>query len=407
MRHPKRLPTWKRWWVPAPVDVAVVGGGLVGALAALSAARAGRSVRLLDARTPVTRNGSFGYDVRTVALSPTSLDLLGSLGVAASGTPFRRMQVWEERGTARLEFDAEAVGQPALGSIVPVGPTVAALWAALDAHPNAECDGAFPLSGIELGDDDIQLISKEDQLQTRMLVAADGIDSTVRRLLEVDAERRPTGHHALATLVRTSRPHQNVAYQCFGDEGPLALLPGPEPDLVSIVWSQPAAAAERRTSLGDVEFCAELTRVTEGVLGDILQTDVRVVLPLEQLVVDDFCPRPGVVVIGDAARVLHPLAGLGVNLGFEDVAGLGGLFTSASLGSSAEWRTYARRRRLRAQAMVALMSAFQMAYAIRDPLVRMLRNTVVGALDRSPALKAQLVREALGIGPLARAARGV
>ena len=391
----------------ADVEVAVVGGGLVGAAAALAAARAGRSVALLDLHRPVTRTGKFGFDIRTVALSPVSLALLGDLGVEMGGTSYDRIVVWEEQGTARLHFDAADAYRDSLGSIVGVGPAVERLWAALDAQPNATLLDGFDLSDVDLAADRVQLMDGVGgrQVECRLLIAADGIDSAVRRLLAVDARRNPTGHHALATMVRTGNPHGGVAYQCFRSGGPLALLPGPEDDLVSVIWSQSPDAAEERRILADAEFCAELSRASERCLGRVLDTDARVVLPLEQLVADDFHPHRRVVVIGDAARVLHPLAGLGVNLGFEDVAALASLLAAPPPWDEGDWQTFARRRRLRAQVMTTLMTAFQTAYELRDPLIRLMRNTVVGALDSSPAIKSQLIREALGLGPLAAASR--
>ncbi|MEJ2088692.1 MAG: FAD-dependent monooxygenase, partial [Gammaproteobacteria bacterium] len=140
-------------------------------------------------------------------------------------------------------------------------------------------------------------------------------------------------------------------------------------------------------------------------LGAVVEVDRRLAFPLRQHVVADFNPLDRVLLIGDAARVIHPLAGLGANVGFEDVRDLigvvGGLPASADLGTPGIWRAYARRRRTRARLMVGAMSGFKNLYAEGDPLLQWLRNAAVGWLNGAAPVKRQLIREALGVGPLA------
>jgi 2-octaprenylphenol hydroxylase len=392
----------------AAFDVLVVGGGLVGAAAALAVAGTGARVGLVDVRQPTLNRGSFAMDVRNIACSPASQSLLAKLGVwnGLSAAPYRRMEVWEERGTAALEFSADEVERAELGWILESSPTVLALWAQLQAHPGVGIHlGA--VTGVSPAEDSVTVALGAEPLTARLLVGVDGARSDVRELVKADTEVLTTGQSALATLVRTALPHDGVALQRFLLDGPLALLPSREPNLSSVVWSQSPAEAERRQALSEGAFCAEIEAAIEARLGSVTAADARFTFPLAQHVVRDFNPHPRVLLIGDAARLLHPLAGLGANVGFEDVrdlvAALSRLPPGADPGRAGLWRPFARKRRTRAQLMVAAMAGFRQAYAEASPAITWLRNNAVGWVNSTGTVKQQIMREALGLGPLASA----
>jgi 2-octaprenylphenol hydroxylase len=218
---------------------------------------------------------------------------------------------------------------------------------------------------------------------------------------------RPTGHDALATVVRTAHPHGGVAHQCFLSDGPVALLPSLDPQLCSVVWSQRPAEAARRLALAEAAFCGELTLATGRRLGAIEEVDRRLVFPLTQVLAASLQPAGRVLLIGDAAHVLHPLAGLGANLGFEDVRALLDVLerlpAGADPGEASLWVTFARQRRQRAHMMIDLMATLQRLYAGSDPWWQWLRNTGVHWLNRAAPVKQQIMREAMGLGPLSGA----
>lgn len=393
-------------------EIAVVGGGLIGAVAALGAARLGRRVALIEQAEPEFALGAFGHDLRTVAVAPAAQALFAELGVweRLAPAPYRAMRIWDERGTATMAFDALEVERRELGWIVENGPTLALVWEILRRQPNVTlCVGA-PVSGVTVATDRVNLALDDGApgsrtICARLVVAADGARSRVREALAVDAEVRETGHHALATVVRTERPHRGVAHQCFLPDGPVALLPGSDPSLCSVVWSQSPREAARRQALDAAAFCTELTRATARCLGAVVGVDKRLVFPLTQVLARDMHPHARVLLIGDAAHVLHPLAGLGANIGFEDVRALQDVLArlppDADPGESAVWRAFARQRRARAELMVGLMTTLQQLYAGADPLRQWLRNTGVRWLNAAPALKRQIMQEAMGLGPLA------
>jgi ubiquinone biosynthesis UbiH/UbiF/VisC/COQ6 family hydroxylase len=397
----------------ADYDVVVAGAGLVGAVAALGLAELGKRVLVVEPRVPQRVPGPSGFEARTVALNPASHALLEA---HASWTdmaphPFHAIRVWEDTGTRAISFQAEEVERAELGWIVEVGRASVALWRDLDAANGVSVLAGETISGLEVRTDDLSLRIGADTVSARLLIGADGAQSGVRGLIGVAAPPLETPHAALAAVVATEHDSAGVAYQRFLADGPVALLPLPGSEAggySSVIWSQPREEARRRLGLSDAEFAWELERATEGVLGRIGSVDRRVVFDLDQRVAQTFYPSQRVVLLGDAARVLHPLAGQGANIGLEDVTDMLGVAIrhSAAMdfdpGAPGLWRGYARRRRAKALLLVRLMDGFRLGYSLDDPLLRLLRNAAVQALDRSGFVKASLIREALGLGLSAR-----
>jgi 2-octaprenylphenol hydroxylase len=393
----------------ADFDVVVAGAGLVGAVAALGLAELGKRVLVVEPRVPERKPGPSGFDARTVALNPASRALLEPRASWAEFAPhpFHTIRVWEDTGTQAISFEANEVGRTELGWIVEAARASVTLWADLNAANGVSILAGEKIDRLEVRADDLSLQMGADAVTTRLLIGADGAQSGVRALLDVAAEPLETPHAALAAVVATQHDSAGVAYQRFLKDGPVALLPLPGSDTggySSLIWSQPRDEARRRLELADAEFARELEWATEGVLGAIGPVDRRVVFDLDQRVAETFAPSQRVLLMGDAARVLHPLAGQGVNIGLEDVADMLGVATqrSAALdfdpGAPGIWRGYARRRRAKALLLIRLMDGFRLGYALDDPLLRLLRNAAVGALDRSGFVKAGLIREALGLG---------
>lgn len=391
--------------------VAVVGGGLIGAATALGAARRGFEVLLVEPNRPRAQPGRLGVEIRNVAVSPASRALLDDLGVwrDAMAAPYHRMEVWEERGTRAMLFDAADVNRDELGWIAENGPLAEALWEALEHHP-AVTVAAARLEGVEAGQDAVDLALEGGRARSRLVVAADGARSRVREALAVTVEAVDTGHEALATVIRTALPHQGAAYQRFLLDGPLALLPSRDPRLCSVVWSQSPDAAQQRRDLPERDFCQSIERAIQHRLGAVEAVDARLVFPLRQQLAASFNPLPRVLLVGDAARVLHPLAGLGANVGFEDVrevlAGLARLGPGSDPGTAGFWRSFDRQRRARGRMMLAAMGGLRRVYARGDPASQWLRNLGVGWLNRAGPIKRQIMIEAMGLGPVARGGPG-
>jgi len=389
--------------VAARSNIAVVGGGLVGASAALSLAQSGFAITLIDRQRPQLSTGTLGIDIRNVALSPASRQLLDSVGVfsAVQCAPYSAMCVWEQWGSGQVTFAAADVGRTELGWLVEMSPLLCAAWTQLDALDNVEVlldtitDVAPEETGVALQ------FATAPARRFDFLIAADGAQSIVRQALNLNVVSQALDQVALATVVRTARPHQHTAWQRFLTEGPLAFLPAPDEHLCSIVWSQSKASVKRRLALDDDAFCAEIGHAIEHRLGDVTAVDKRLAFPLRQQRVINCAPHARVLLVGDAMRVVHPLAGLGVNLGLEDVNQL--LLVAhrhADLAAPGIWQRYARQRQVRSQMMIQTMAALQKLYSNTNPAVTLLRNFGVQSFNALDGLKRQVMREAMGLGAL-------
>ena len=251
----RRGPAW---------DVAVVGGGMVGAATALALARAGFATALLEAREPATWSAQDEVDLRVVGLAPSSIALLNDLGVWTSirdsrASPYARMHVWDAATGAAIDFDAANEGRDLLGYIVENNLVQWRLWQALDAAGVRRLCPA-QVSGYQVLDDRVQLAlsgAETDTLAARLLVAADGAGSPLRTMAGIDTQGRDYAQRGVVAHVSTERPHEGTAWQRFLSTGPLALLPLAD-GRSSIVWSLPEREAQRVIALSDQAFVDEL-----------------------------------------------------------------------------------------------------------------------------------------------------
>lgn len=383
-------------------SVIVAGGGPVGVATALSLAELGFTVTLVDRGRPQPGLAAFGMDVRNVALSPQSAALLKQVDAWPSqAAAYQKMRVWEERGTSQLEFDAASVGRSELGWLVEVAPLLERLWQALEAQPNVSLvfgsvvDVAPTDTGVTLCIDND---GKINELQAQLLIASDGANSAVRQALNVLIRNWQTGQMAVTTVVRTERPHDDTAWQRFLLDGPLALLPSTNPHLCSIVWSQSEVQAGVRMGLADADFCAVLTRASEGCLGQIQEAAPRQAFPLNQQLAATANPHQRVLLLGDALRVVHPLAGLGVNLGFEDLQELLSVMArGVDFNLPGQWDKFARQRLLRSEIMLRSLKGLKELYGNDNPWVGWLRNAGVGWFGRRQWLQRKAIEEATGL----------
>ncbi len=404
-------------------DIAIIGGGMAGLALAASLKHTALRIALVEGRglpelavepllafPPATDVGE--YDARVSALTPASIELLSDVGAwryieTARHQAFQTMHVWDAMGTADMQFSADEVGAELLGCIVENSVTLDALYRTLKRAGNLDIFCPRTLVALRTNADAgaVQQLDLDDgcTLHAQLVVAADGGNSQVRQLAEFDSRHWSYQQKAVVATVRTSKPHQNTAWQRFLPEGPLAFLPLGDPDkrLSSIVWSADTEVAESILERGDQSFRQSLERAFESRLGAIEETSRRYCFPLQQNHATDYV-KPGIALIGDAAHVIHPLAGQGVNLGFKDVRILSQEILRAreagvSMGDELFLQRYQRRRKSDNLAMMAAVETFKRLFGSRLLPLIWLRNEGMRRVSGITPLKKRIVRHAMGL----------
>ncbi|WP_201163815.1 2-octaprenyl-3-methyl-6-methoxy-1,4-benzoquinol hydroxylase [Pseudomonas sp. S60] len=392
-------------------DLLIVGAGMVGSALALALRHSGLHVLLLDGGPLTVRpfDASAAFEPRVSALSAASQRILERLGAwegiaQRRATPYCHMQVWDGSGTGQIHFSAASVHAQVLGHIVENRVVQDGLLERL--HDSDV--GLLPNARLEQlrrsGKDWLVTLHDGRQLRAPLVVAADGANSAVRRLAGCETREWDYLHHAIVTSVRCTAGHQATAWQRFTDDGPLAFLPlsrdGAQ-DWCSIVWSTTPEHAERLMALDEPAFNKALQQAFEGRLGDVLQTDPRVCVPLRQRHAKRYVDE-GLALIGDAAHTIHPLAGQGVNLGFLDAAVLAEVLIGACergerLADVKVLGRYERRRMPHNLALMAAMEGFERLFQANPLPLRWLRNSGLKLVEQMPEAKAVFVRQALGL----------
>ena len=390
---------------PPTLDVAVVGGGMVGAAAALSLARAGFATALLEARAPEPWQVNNEVDLRVVGLAASSIKLLDDLDVWTSirqerACAYAHMHVWDAESGASISFDAASEGRQQLGHIVENALVQWTLWQALEsAGVRRLCPAQ--VQAFEARGDRIQLeLADGESLSAGLLVAADGAASPLRQLAGIATRGRDYGQSAVVAHLQTERPHENTAWQRFLSTGPLALLPLAD-GRSSLVWSLPEDEARRVLALDDDAFLGELGIASDFRLGRITATSVRAAFPLKLQLARSY-QAERFVLLGDAAHAVHPLAGQGVNLGLRDVAELRDTLVAArkagrDIGAQHVLRQYARRRRS-ADTLDALgLDALARIYEWQSTPLVAARGLGVRLLDTLSPIKRRIADHAAGV----------
>jgi len=382
------------------LDAIVVGAGASGGALALALARDGFSVALVEAREPAPWHAADDVDLRVVALAPDARTLLADLDVWTSiessrVSPYRRIRVWDALAPGELAFDAAERGESALGWIVENKLIQQALWQAVQCP--ASSDGALrvycPATIADISKDEDAVTATLDdgtRLRARVLVAAEGAESSVRQRLGIGFDGRDYGARAVVAHVATERAHENTAWQRFMLGGPLAFLPLAD-GRSSIVWSLPDADAARMLALDDDAFRAELGAASDFRLGAITATTKRAAFPLRLRLAERYVAGR-CVLMGDAAHVVHPLAGQGMNLGLRDVACLRRVLGDArargsDIGAAHVLRRYERERRSENTLAARGLDAIERVYGSSSTPFAALRGFALATAGRFAPLR--------------------
>jgi 2-octaprenyl-6-methoxyphenol hydroxylase len=390
-------------------DVAIVGGGLNGPLAALALTRAGLRCTVLDARPRADFAGA-GFDGRSYALALGSVRMLAALdlwdGIAPDAQPIEGIRASDGRageGASRLHlrFDAQEIGEAYMGQMVEDRHLRPALLAACDAA------GVDMRYGVRVVAQDVApegatlALEGGERLGARLILGCDGRGSGTAERAGIGRTGRDYAQTALVCAVAHEEPHHGIAHQFFMPAGPLAILPL-RGNRASIVWTEAPEVAAGLRDLSDAAYLDVLRPRFGSFLGDIALAGGRHDYPLTLTLAERFT-APRVALLGDAAHGIHPIAGQGLNLGLRDVAALRDVIVDARRRGE-DWAgegvlaRYAHARRGATAAMAAATDGVNRLFSNDLPGLRLARRLGMGAVSAMPALRRAFIREAAGLG---------
>lgn len=400
-----------------PDPVLIVGGGPVGLLAGQLLAKSGINTVLIEKAKPTqTLTDDYSNETaacispKSYALSPTASSLLQEIGVwpqllNRKPCPYRGMEVWDRNGTARITFSGEDAGFPQLGHIVQHDILMHHLWQqARQTDHLSIITGQTPVA-LRSGEENSWLkLSSGETVTGSLIIGADGANSQLRTLAELGTCTWPYQQTALAMVAELSFSHLYKARQAFTHRGTLGVLPiGCEnPHLVLLIWSLDDDADELKQA-DDAQLRRNIAQTLEIPADQIVALRAKQHFPLAHCHARTWV-KPGLALIGDAAHSFHPLAGQGMNLGFEDAATLADLLQKhharsnhLTLGNIRLLRTYQRKRLTRTAGAALLIESLLRGFRQKGVTATLLRNQLLGLADRSSLFKSTVMRAASGI----------
>ena len=396
-------------------DVVIVGGGMVGSAVACSLGNSSLKVAVIESTLPQAFSAEQAHDLRVSALSIASKNILATVGawegiVARRFCPFKRMRVWETAGDT--EFCSDDINYPELGYIVENRITQLALLDRLQEFDNIEliCPSTITKINYSVGEDSLLELEDGRQLSSKVLVAADGGQSRVRQIVGLGVTSWDYKQHALVIYIETAYEQQDITWQRFLPSGPQAFLPLTG-HYGSIVWYNSPDEVRRLKSLSYEALKDELLSAFPNCLGQVNKVLGVASFPLKRQHAQNYV-KQGVVLVGDAAHMINPLAGQGVNIGLLDAAALGEVLVDAAkkglaLGDLSVLKRYEQLRRNENLKMMTVMDVFYQVFSNEILPIKLIRNLGLGLAERLLPAKNKVMRSAMGLeGKLPKLARG-
>jgi len=411
-------------------DIVIVGAGMVGAALATGLGRSGLSVALIDQEEPAAFEPELAPDIRVSAISVGSERYLEELGVwptikAMRATTYTRLSVWDEtrhplsnflpRKLADVTFDARSLSASHLGHIVENRVTQRALWDSASHQATVTCFPGRTLTALDNGTSNAHVtLDNGETLVCQLVVGADGANSGVRALAGIGVRRDQYPQQAMVISARYRGVVEDITWQGFYPSGPRAFLPlhsaGDGESWASLVWYDSPDKLAGLKALDHEQLRAEITRAFPPELPPLTHIEAKASFPIARQHAKHYVSNR-VVLVGDAAHTINPLAGQGVNLGFQDAHCLQNLLRETQragfdLGNPDSLAAYERRRRPANSRMMLAMDAFYHLFSNQTPPLHLFRNLGLGVAKAMPFARNQVARYAMGIDdelpPLAR-----
>jgi len=380
-------------------DTIIIGGGIVGLSLAALLAKNNFSVALIESKIPELTWDENNITARVSAIHNTSQKLFDYLEIwkllnKKSYTLLCEMKIWDHTHNANIHFDSHDINHPQMGWIVENREITKVLWE--NAHG---VDLFCPNQPVKF-ENNILTLDDHQQLKTQLLVGADGTHSWVRQHTSITLETRPYHQKAIIAVIETQHAHNHIAHQKFLTSGPIALLPLFHTHHAALVWSADNEISDELMKKTQSDFAHTLTNNMDFKLGKLNVISERKQFVLTMQHAKDYVSE-NCALVGDAAHTIHPLAGLGVNLGLMDAACLTQTLIEArnnkkSLGNLRILRRYARWRRAENAPVIAAMRALKEIFAIDTPTFNVIRSLGVNTVDQCTPIKNRLMEVAMG-----------
>ncbi len=381
-------------------DILVVGGGVVGLTAALAMSQRQYSVALIDAGA--LQADTSQRDLRVYAINQASRELFENLGVWEQITktrfsPYQHMHVWDAVNDAAIDFNSRLVACSQLGAIIEESVIKQALLEKIAQQENIHLFANQTVDQLHRNDESVIVSSGNQVWQGRLLMVSDGADSPTREKLDVSLTRWSYHHQAIVAMVEVEKAHQRTAWQVFNSDGPLAFLPLNEPNLCSIVWSTTPERAKDLMSQSDEAFNEQLTDAFHQKLGKAKLASQRFQFPLTMRHAKQYS-GDNWMLLGDAAHTIHPLAGLGLNVGLADLASwLNELSQSKQKYQFARaLAAYQRQRKSEVWKVILLMDGLKSLFSNDLAPVKLIRGLGLRCINQLTVVKQMLIQQAMG-----------
>lgn len=379
-------------------DIAVIGGGMVGAAVALGFAKQGRSVVLVEGNTPEPFSAEQAMDIRVSAISHNSVALLQELGAwnaieAMRTCPYRRLETWEHP-ECRTRFHSEALGLDQLGYIVENRIIQLGLWQQFERYSNLKVHCSDSLATIEFDDVAKVTLNSGEQFEALWIVGADGANSKVRQVAGIGVTAWDYRQHCMLINVKTTLPQQDITWQQFTPSGPRSFLPlcGNQ---ASLVWYDSPKRIKQLCGMSPEQLRSEVLHHFPAELGDIEVLQFGS-FPLTRRHAQTY-QKNNCILVGDSAHTINPLAGQGVNLGFKDVSALLSVAEGQDTLSQSLAKRYEMMRKPDNLLMQTGMDLFYKGFSNDIAPLKVLRNAALKIAENSGPMKEQVLKYALGL----------